>query len=251
MNYETAQKSIIGRRDEQQDSCFVLHGGGKVFSAVCDGMGGHEHGRAAGAAAAATMKQLYLSKTDEEPYPDFFVRAIDILDEKVLSLKKSEEPKLSAGTTMLAVAIEGGDLFWLSVGDSRLYIIRGGSIARVTRDHNYFLSLDQMLKNGTIDEDDYNGEAALGERLISYIGMGGVQIFDVNDIPFKLLPCDVVLLCTDGLYRAVQDDEILDMASNRCPDEAICALIDESGSIYDDNTTCVIIKYCDDEVGRP
>ena len=245
MSYEIAQKSIIGNRDEQQDSWFVHCEQNKVFSAVCDGMGGHSHGQNASAAAAETMKQLYLAKTTEEPYPDFFIKAIDILDERILSLRSPEGNKVSAGTTILTAALEGDELFWLSVGDSRLYIIRKGNIARATRDHNYFLSLDQMMEIGAIGKERYDAESAKGERLISYVGMGGVQIFDVNDAPFKLLPGDTVLLCTDGLYRAVEDDEILQLADSRSPGETIQALIDESNKFFADNATCIIIKYND------
>ena len=243
MIYEIAQKSIIGERDEQQDSWFVRLESDKVYAAVCDGMGGYSHGQDASAAASETMKRLYLSKPTEEPYPDFFIKAIDILDENVLSLKNPEGGKLSAGTTILTVAIDGDSLFWLSVGDSRLYIIRGENIVRVTRDHNYFLTLGQMMETGAIDKDRYDDEAPKGERLISYIGMGGVQIFDINDAPLKLMPYDTVLLCTDGLYRAVNDDEILKLANNRSPNDAICALIDKVNIAFSDNTTCVIIKY--------
>ena len=245
MSYEIAQNSIRGGRYEQEDCWFIHPENGKVFAAVCDGMGGRSHGQIASMAAAETMEQLYISKTSEESFPGFFVKAIDILDEKVLSLKDSEGQRLSAGTTILTVAIDGDNVFWLSVGDSRLYIIRNESIACVTRDHNYFLSLNQMAECGAIDKDKYNDEAAKGERLISYIGMGGVLIFDVNETPFKLLPNDTVLLCTDGLYRAVSDDEILRLVSDRSPDESMRALMDESNKTFVDNATCIIIKYTD------
>jgi serine/threonine protein phosphatase PrpC len=243
MLYDIAQKSIIGRRDEQQDSWFVHHGDNRVFSAVCDGMGGRNDGRAASEKTAETMKRLFLSKTDREAYPEFFIKAIDVLDESVFSRRDSEGRKISAGTTIIAVAIEEDSLNWLSVGDSRLYIIRGGSIVRVTRDHNYFLSLDRMVESGSIDLDRYDKEAAKGERLISYIGMGGIQVFDINDAPLKLFPSDMVLLCSDGLYRAIDDTQILGLAASNNPEEMICSIFDESKREFTDNTTCIIVKY--------
>ena len=247
MIYEIAQKSIIGGREQQQDSLTVISESDKIFATVCDGMGGHEHGHAASNTATDTMTKLYLSKTAEDPYPEFFINAIDILDEKVLSLKSPEMRRLSAGTTIITAVISADNLFWMSVGDSRLYIVRKGSIVCVTRDHNYFLSLNQMMENGAIEKATYDDEAVKGERLISFIGMGGVQIFDVNDTPFKLLPGDTVLLCSDGLYKAVNDDEILRLVSNNNPAAAMCALFDDSNKTFADNTTCVIIK-CNNEV---
>jgi protein phosphatase len=243
MFYETAQKIILGNRCEQQDSLFVYHECNKVFSAVCDGMGGHSNGHAASITVAETMNNLYLSKSTKEHYSDFFMRAIDILDEKVLSLNNFEHRELSAGTTIATIAIEEDNLFWLSVGDSRIYIIRDGDIVRITRDHNYFLTLNRMLEDGIIDKIRYNAESAKGEQLISYIGMGGIKIFDINDVAFKLIPNDIILLCTDGLYKTITDIGILDAVRNLSPDEIMSILIDESKQSFEDNTTCVVIKY--------
>ena len=256
MSYNIAHRSEIGMREEQQDSWFVKLEEGRACCAVCDGMGGHSYGSSASRAAADTMRGLYVSKAEAYPYPDFFENAIDILDENVLTIQdrsdgqrqpgKARAAAGSAGTTIVSAAVDGDDLYWLSVGDSRLYIIRGRSVARATRDHNYFLRLDYLLRNGEIDKDEYDAEAARGEHLISYLGMGGVAIYDINDTPFKLLDGDMVLLCSDGIYRTYNDSQILALAGGRSPEAAINALFDGAATLFEDNATCVIIKY---EVG--
>ena len=60
---------------------------------------------------------------------------------------------------------------------------------------------------------------------------------------FKLLVNDIVLLCTDGLYKAVDDGGILQFVNDRSPEASMCAMIDNSDIAFDDNTTCIIIKY--------
>ncbi|MDR1210231.1 MAG: serine/threonine-protein phosphatase [Clostridiales bacterium] len=240
--YSAAVRSAIGRRGEQQDSAFCQAEGDSAFAVVCDGMGGMELGRAAGAAAVERMRSLYASKRADETFAEFFTNAVDTLDERVRALGGAGGSGLSAGTTIVAAAAEKDKLFWLSVGDSRLYIIRGGSVARATRDHNYYYILDRMRREGVIDEKRYITESARGERLISYIGMGGVQMFDVNDSPFTLAPGDIILLCSDGLCRAFSDGEIARLVSGREPEDALRALFDESGAAFGDNATCVVVK---------
>ncbi|MDR0271807.1 MAG: protein phosphatase 2C domain-containing protein, partial [Clostridiales bacterium] len=206
--YNIAMKSVIGMRSEQQDCAFHKNDGEVAIAAVCDGMGGMQSGRLASEAAITRFKDLYAQKPIDESFPDFYLKIVDILDEFVFQMKDDNGEKLGAGTTFLSAAIKDNELFWLSVGDSRLYILRGEEFVQVTRDHNYFLELNRMLKENEISEEHFKIESAKGDALISFIGMGGIKIMDLNNLPMKLLPNDIVLLSTDGLYKALGDNEI-------------------------------------------
>lgn len=109
----------------------------------------------------------------------------------------------------MAVHIIETNMSWVSVGDSRLYIIRAGQMVQITTDHNYFFQLKEMLQNGEIDREKYQVEARDGEALISYAGMGGLQWKDISRVPILLQPKDTLLICSDGLYRSVPDQDIL------------------------------------------
>jgi protein phosphatase len=250
IRYEVALRSVIGTRDEQQDCAYAYANGSVVFATVCDGMGGMQNGKTAGITAMGKMKELYFSKDEEESYPAFFLRSVDILDECVFTLKDGEGSRSSSGTTIVAIAIENDKLHWMSVGDSRLYILRKEEIVRVTRDHNYRLHLDRMMREQVITKAQYDGELPGAEVLISYIGIGGVQVMDINDAPFVLRPGDTVLLSSDGLYKALPDDEILRCLQSGGAEHAIDVLIGESGgkaNRFRDNTTCVVVKCLDAE----
>lgn len=80
---------------------------------------------------------------------------------------------------------------------------------QITTDHNYFFQLNEMLRNGEIDREQYRIEAQEGEALISYVGMGGLQWKDISRAPFVLRPKDTILICSDGLYRSVPAQLIL------------------------------------------
>jgi protein phosphatase len=244
IRYEVALRSVIGAREEQQDYAYAHTDGAAVFAVVCDGMGGMEGGRIAGLTAAKKLKELYFSKTDEESYPAFFLKSVDILDECVLMLQNDEGKYLCAGTTIVTIAIEDDKLYWLSVGDSRLYILRDNEIVQATRDHNYFLNLDQMVREESITKIRYESEKQKGEALISYIGIGGVQVMDINGEPFLLHPGDIVLLASDGLYGSLPDEEILQCLREGGAERAADALIKPAGngSRFWDNATFVVVK---------
>lgn len=244
--YKMAMKSIIGTRDEQQDRAFQMANSCGAVAVVCDGMGGLENGRAASIATVEKFKELFGKKDPNESFPEFYLKSIDILDEFVYHLNNKNGERVYAGTTIVAAAIEYDRLFWLSVGDSRMYILRGEEFVQATRDHNYFFRLNQMINENEIDENEYQREAAKGEALISFVGMGGIEVMDINNEPFKLMPSDTILLTTDGLYKALSDEEIKQCLQIADVEDALDTLVSKASDIAyrsQDNTTCVIIRY--------
>lgn len=161
-------KSVIGSREDQQDAYYASSSGDTAFAVICDGMGGSVGGAAASQIVVNKIIEMVAIKNNTESYPAFFLRAIDILDESVVNLQK-QSGALNSGTTIVAVGIEKGFLYWLAVGDSRLYIIRGDEIVQVTRDHNFALSIGELtqeeLKKAAISPDRHRTDA-----LVSFIG---------------------------------------------------------------------------------
>ena len=242
MQIQIEHKSIIGSREDQQDAYHVSSSQNTAFAVVCDGMGGTMGGSAASKIVVHKLKELIKTKDPTEQFPVFFFRAIDILDESVIKLNKISGAN-GSGTTVVAAAIEKGCLYWLSVGDSRLYIIRGNEIVQATRDHNIALALDQW----TSDELEKSGmlpENHRSDALTSFIGMGGVRIYDISDKPFHLSPGDIILLTTDGLTKILDNDEIMSLLlANQYP-KRLETLFERAGEKLrgaQDNTTCVLI----------
>lgn len=205
--YDIAFRSEIGRRDMQQDAGYVAACDSEVLAVVCDGMGGMSGGEQA--SRAAVEKFLIEYEKNGRLGSNWMEEAIELVDDLVFSLRAPDGNRLGAGTTLVAVHITGDSISWVSAGDSRLYIIRAHQMVQVTTDHNYFFQLDEMLQRGEIDQEKYLTESRDGDALISYAGMGGLQWKDVSRTPLHLLPGDTLLLCTDGLYRAVSDEQIL------------------------------------------
>lgn len=237
--------SIIGDRETQQDSVgeSILEDSGIVV--VCDGMGGHAGGKQASSLAV----DMFL-KNLQNFRGDFTTKALSVLDNidsAVMNLRDDYGVLMKAGTTLAAAFIDERTLHWVSVGDSRIYIIRGKEMVQVTKDHNYRLRLDNWLKEGKISEQEYRQKIAEGEVLISFLGVGGVELIDVNSTPFILYPEDIVLLTTDGLCKVLGDEMIHQIISDlknvkeaskvlmrRAQEEAIGRSLD--------NTTFAMIK---------
>ena len=246
MQVRIEHKSIIGSREEQQDSYYVSTCGDIVFAIVCDGMGGTDGGSAASRTAVNKLKELIKAKNPVEPLPLFFLRAIDILDESVVGLKKQFGAE-DFGTTIVAVAVENGFLYWLAVGDSRLYIIRGNEIVQITRDHNFALSLEQWTA-----EELQTAKSLIrnprADALISFIGIGGIKIYDINETALSLFAGDKVLLTTDGLTKVLANNEILHLLTDNQLSNSLDLLFEKAfvrSNGVQDNTTCVLIQIED------
>lgn len=244
--YQTTARSIIGSREEQQDS-YILHPSRKsIFAAVCDGIGGLTHGKLASETVANTLLELYRSNPSIPPN-FLFPQAVERMDQAVCEKvhEKHGEAAASSGSTVVTVVVSGHEMFWLSVGDSRIYHIRNRNIQQITRDHNYTRYLNELLAAGEINEEQYRREASHGSALTSFIGMGDVKQYDYNSVPLQLAKGDILLLTSDGLTNALNDNEILDILSEvgsiRKKADSLLKAVEQKNCPHQDNTTFILV----------
>lgn len=210
-HFDIAYCSEVGRRDSQQDAGYLAANDEEVFAVVCDGMGGISFGEMASKTAVEAMVDAYAqsaARNELSVDDSWMCSAVECVDDIVYSLKDKDGARLRAGTTLVSVWIKDDHISWVSVGDSRIYIFRGNELVQVTSDHNYFLQLNQQYECGQISREAYREEARNGEALISYIGMGGLTLIDLNEKKFPLIKDDIILLCTDGVYRSITNEQL-------------------------------------------
>lgn len=216
--------SSMGDRPDQQDSGGYLmeEDGGTVI--ICDGMGGHNGGKL----ASSIGVELFLDRvtTINEDYMNYdLIDLVRDIDEDIADLKDKNGDPLRAGTTLAAVCIKNNRLYWVSVGDSRIYIIRKDEFIQVTEDHTYELALKENVKAGEITEQFYKEEIDKSEALISFLGAGELPIISSNESAFKLQSGDQILLMSDGLYKNLSDDYIQSIITNfNNPAESLTSL---------------------------
>lgn len=243
--------SVIGRRESQQDALAISETDiihefkNKWLAVLCDGMGGMNGGEQA--SALCVKKMLEAFEKNDKPIPEFYRNNIADIDCAVASLKDENGNYLGAGSTLVSVVIDNDNLFWASVGDSHIYIIRNDEMALVNTEHNYMMELLKRVKQGEITLEEANNDKSR-DALISYMGIGSISLMDVIEKPFKLRKGDYVVLCSDGLYRSVSDEEIFsivklnDLNMQRAADQLTeCAL--SKNNPYQDNTSVITIKY--------
>ena len=219
--YETSQAEIasytsIGTRKSQQDSICFDFGDFCTVCAVCDGMGGLAGGERASALAAHGVTRYLLEHAQAEDIPTEMGRAALRLNEEVKNLRDPANQKIEAGTTLTTVFLRNGKLFWCSIGDSHIYLYRDGTLEQLNIDHNFGAQLDQMALEGSITQ------------------------------PFQLRKGDVLIQCTDGLYRYLPDStmcRILAVTGNlkQAAEQMVKTALAVPGG--HDNTSVLLARY--------
>ena len=244
--WEVVLRSDIGGREEQQDCVYAYADPFDALAIVCDGMGGTENGGRASRIAVDSMRELFEEFKAQYPRGDtvqFLGQAMVTLDARV----SQELGKQKGGTTAVAAILQDGKLYWFSVGDSRLYIFRNGELVQATRDHNYLLCLNEQLQRGEITQEVFLRELERGEALISFMGVGGLPVYDLTNAPLNLKEGDILLLTTDGLYKAIPQGLIQHILRGGNPlsekaDKLMTQIAVLKKTIVLDNTTFALIK---------
>lgn len=241
----------VGDRHEQQDefaftniedATFVAHGG--VLAVVADGMGGMAMGRQASQCAVRTILAAYGEKSRDEAIPEALIRALYHANGAILQLAEEASMRGKVGTTIVAAVIHQGLLHWVSVGDSRLYLYRQGTLSQITTDHAYAVELARAVKRGdlTQEEAEHHPER---HSLTSYLGVESLTTIDTSTTPLSLHAGDRVLLCSDGLHETLDAMEMSAVLAG-APQQAAEALVRKALSKqkpHQDNVTAVVMAW--------
>jgi protein phosphatase len=216
---------------------------------VADGMGGAAAGEVASRLAVSTLINIVLDvpdwimKLDDDRAEEVMQRAAGYYRQvdSALAERAEAEPQLSGmGTTMTLAYSLGRDLFVAHVGDSRAYLLRGGTLQQLTHDHTHVQSL---LDAGMITHEEAASHR-LRNVLTNVLG-GNVRLVDVEIHRVGLANGDRLLLCTDGLHGVVKNGEVAAALSRmEQPDKTCRELVDlalERGA--PDNVTAVAARY--------
>ncbi len=233
----------IGRRRSSNQDRFIAQAlttpaGPLVLLAVADGMGGAAGGEIASAHAVDELLRVVQEAGTPEDDAQTLMEAIAAANRAVFNHARRDPALRGMGTTMVAALIRGRTLVVGHVGDSRAYLIRSGSIHRLTADHSW---VAEQVRRGELTEE----EAATSSFRNILTRSVGVNEWVEPELsaPQALEPGDIILLCSDGLHGVVDDATIARVARAAEPEEAAHQLVDlanERGG--PDNITVVIVR---------
>ena len=238
------QLQNIGKRANQQDSMAVSEIGGGLLAVVADGMGGLKNGELVSQRIVQTLlaeaKRLRTDQLQGNMMP-LVSRANDEVNRLL-----GPNGLYRSGSTMVAAVADLKQLSWVSVGDSRIYLYRAGKLLQLNREHNYEADLLIQAVNHQISfQEAWNHPKKTS--VSSFLGMGNLKYVDEMQKPIRTIKGDRFLLCSDGVYNALNDQQIESiLAENRTPDQAAQKLEEAvlcAGNAHQDNFSAAILCY--------
>jgi protein phosphatase len=208
------------------------------MAVVADGMGGYEGGREASHMAVEALLKAYREYAGNDPQ-QALIQGLQAAHEDIRQYGLTHPALRGMGTTCTALAVANDALYYVHVGDTRLYLIRDGRIIQVTRDHSY---VGRLVEAGMISREEAESHPQRN-ILTAAVGTNPELFMDSPEHPEPLRPKDMLLICSDGLWGVVHDAELLAAVEKNNPEGAGRELIElarERGG--PDNITVSILR---------
>lgn len=229
------------RREENQDSYGVITAQDYRFYIVADGMGGVKGGAEASRLAIDVFSKE-LSDVDQIS-PSIISDALAKANSKIFNTGQTKPAFAGMGTTFVGLAFTDARMFIINVGDSRVYRLRAGEVKQLTQDHTL---VEDLIRAGTITADQAENHP-VSHMLTRSLGPTEEVEVDCWEDPYGPARGDRYLLCSDGLYNMVHDDELAALIATKPLEEAVSDCINlanERGGT--DNITVIILEIGED-----
>ncbi|HRK55910.1 MAG TPA: protein phosphatase 2C domain-containing protein [Burkholderiaceae bacterium] len=247
MRFSIYQESKKGGRRINQDRMGYLYTRDSLILMVADGMGGHARGEVAAQLTLQTLASIY--QRDAKPIladPARYLEEAVLASHRELHRYRAEHTLPEAPRTTLVVAIvQRGMVIWAHVGDSRLYLIRGGRIADRTVDHS---RVHHLISSGLIRPEEAKDHPERN-RIFNCIGAFVAPTVEISR-PVALRSGDSLLLCSDGLWGSVNDKDIADAFADKTLMRGVPELIElalANGGKDADNCTALAMTWAGSE----
>jgi len=248
LEIETADMTRVGNRKSNQDRSTLMIGDRAVLIGVADGMGGHADGELAAETAVRAWTAAFKSSGKLVRAPvQFLEHAMHRAHAKVAELCAGVSIEKAPRTTGVLALLSADTVRWIHAGDSRAYLIRGGRIRRRSRDHSV---VDELLSRGQL-----NDEEALVHPMRHYVDscLGGPEGKPALRLRrrLRLQDKDIVLLCSDGFWGALDMDKAAQTLADADDLDACLESLGqeaENNSAPDsDNITAVAVRWHTEE----
>lgn len=237
MKFSVFQISRLGGRKTNEDRmgyCYTREAG--VF-VLADGMGGHPEGEVAAQIALQTVSALFQRQARPvlKDVQEFLASALLAAHHQILRYSTSKGMLDSPRTTLIIAVLQDGCATWVHCGDSRLYVVRAGELLTRTRDHSYM-----ELRNIPAGLERINRNV-----LFTCLGSPTKPIYDLTG-PVPLEQGDRILLCSDGLWGTLSDEEITHELALHAVSQSVPELVEQAlrkAGPSSDNVTVLALEW--------
>jgi PPM family protein phosphatase len=247
LRFSIFQDSLLGGRKVNQDRMGYSYTRDTLLMVVADGMGGHAQGEVAAQLSLTAMGHYFQShvKTSIDDPSAFLDAGFRKAHRDILRYYNESQLPESPRTTLVAAVVQHGKVWWAHSGDSRFYLLRGNRAHSRTLDHS---KVQTLVNLGLIEEGEQHRHPernkvlnCLGSPIEPTVEIGG---------PENLLPGDVLMLCSDGVWSALGDIEVCTAFARTPVNVAVPRLvqmaIDREGDGAD-NTTALAMQWEGDD----
>lgn len=239
---ETARISLQGDRSNNQDRCAIFNYGQSCLMVLADGLGGHPKGEVAAQFMLNVCEQLFMKTPKPISSPRFFFHHCVAHAHKLINqYGQAQNPNIAPRTTVVMALIQDGYCYWSYAGDSRFYLIREGDIILQSTDHS-------------VAKRDQRGEETPGNRALTRC-VGGLRSAPMpsTEPPFPLQPNDLLLLCSDGLWNQLPQQQLVETLWNVYPLKKALRMLgsvaENNAQSHSDNISALGIRIDDGSCG--
>jgi protein phosphatase len=256
---EVAGKTDVGCVRANNEDNFGYDSRYGIF-VVCDGMGGQAAGEVASKMGVDILLDYFRNQPSAAEMPatngnnphapqpnssgaQSLANAIQLANRTIFQAGQAQQARHGMGSTIVAALVRGNALAIAHVGDSRIYLVRQGTIQQLTQDHS--LVMEQVRRGYITLEQAQKSE--MQNIILRALGSEEAVEADIEDL--VAVPGDLLLMASDGLTRHVQDEEILKIVQQPGDLEHACDDLVQMAKNRggDDNITCLLVRI----VSRP
>ncbi len=245
MQVEYAKVSALGDRTDNQDRAAIVIAEEAALMLVFDGMGGHSDGAKAAEIGLKIVQDTFMASTLPVFDPQgFLYGALSHAHDEVVRIGMDLAVDFRPRATCAICLIQEGGSYWGHIGDSRIYQMRDGQLVSRSRDHSH---VEVLIQEGAITE-----EEALDHPMRNFVEccIGGDAAVPDMSITAKqaLVPGDVLLACSDGLWSGLSDTDMATLG--KMPTESLAENLKSlsvralhANAPYSDNTTGTAVRW--------
>ena len=234
-HWTSCARTDVGKVRKVNEDAVLDHGDAGIW-VVADGMGGHAAGDVASNSIVDRMSQIYATE-DANELVDAAENSWLEVNEDLIQQAAERTDRQTMGSTVAVMLAFHKKCFLLWAGDSRIYRVRNNQLKRITYDHS---KVQDLVDDGLLTEEEAerHPEANVITRAI-----GASRNLFIDLDMYDVKPGDRYMLCSDGLYKEVMEEEMVDLITRGSPEDACNALVEltlDRGSR--DNVSVIVVQ---------